>query len=131
MTFTLSSRSQFSPIDRQNPNQMKNLYIILGCFCALSATILSPIEVMAKSDTNRLAEGSALAQQANDKLEQATSQKDFQEVAQLLEKIVAMDPHNFKNQRTLGWVYLDKLHDPKAAYPHLLIAVNVQPNDGD
>jgi len=60
-----------------------------------------------------------LTRQASAKLQEASSQQDFREAAALLEQSVKLDPDNLDARQTLGWVYLDKLHEPQKAYPHL------------
>lgn len=72
---------------------------------------------------------SSLAQQAQDTLEQAQSQSDYENAAGLFERAVAAEPNNDDLRLTLGWVYLDKLHQPQPAYHHLKIVVADKPND--
>src|SRR5207248_9297601 len=56
---------------------------------------------------------------------------DFEEVAKLLEKARKLDRKNLDVRFKLGWVYLEKLHDAHAAYPHLAAVVKRRPNDVD
>ena len=67
--------------------------------------------------------------QADDKLHAASSPQDYQAAAAVLEKSVALDPHNPDTRQTLGWVYLDQLHEPVKAYPHLVRLVKMRPED--
>lgn len=71
----------------------------------------------------------SLSQQAHDQLEQATSTADYLQAATLYEQAVKADPYDYEDRVTLGWIYLDKLHDPAAAYPYLDMVVQHRPDD--
>ncbi len=70
-----------------------------------------------------------LTNQATEIMSSATSPDDYQRAAELLEKAVALDPMNMDTRLTLGWVYLDKLQRPHAAYPELEVVVKNRPDD--
>jgi tetratricopeptide (TPR) repeat protein len=70
-----------------------------------------------------------LTQQANAKLQEASSPQDYRDAAALLEAAVKLDPENIDARQTLGWVYLDRLHEPQTAYPHLKIVARRHPDD--
>lgn len=80
----------------------------------------------------KVVEATALARQANDLMQQsgaAGTQPDYQNVAQLLERAVDLDPNNLAIRLTLGWVYLDKLYQPDLARPHLAVVAEHHPRD--
>ncbi len=70
-----------------------------------------------------------LAQQAQDKLQQAASPQDFEDAASMLKQAAKANPNDYDVRLTLGWVYLDKLHKPEAAYEYLDTVVKHSPND--
>jgi tetratricopeptide (TPR) repeat protein len=109
---------------------MRTISLLLICLCAQSLTALPTkgAESFAENDQTKAA-AAKLASQADAKLREASSPQNYQEAAMLLEKSVALDPDNLEVRRTLGWVYLDKLHDPHKAYPHLAKAVKIWPDD--
>src|SRR5437016_3605583 len=107
---------------------MKTLYILLAWFCFGCGFLLSGASPAADK---KAGEAAALAQQAETRLQQAASRQDFQEVAKLLNQAARLDRKNLDVQFKLGWVYLDKLHDPHAAYPHLAKVVASRPDDAN
>ena len=72
-----------------------------------------------------------LSQQAQDAVQQAATPQEFQDAAGLCRRALAADPNNDDLRKTLGWVYLDKLHQPQNAYKQLQIVVAHRPNDVD
>lgn len=105
---------------------MKPLPLILVCLCAQSAAGLAAQDL---SSTNRPAPADDPAQQANAKLQDASSPQDYQQAAALLEQAVQRDPGNLDAREKLGWVYLDRLHQPQKAYPHLVIVAKNRPDE--
>jgi tetratricopeptide (TPR) repeat protein len=82
------------------------------------------------NSTNNAAVSSAdLAQQAQDKLQQATGRQDYEDAAALLKQAAKQDPTDYDVRLTLGWVYLDKLHEPDPAIVYLRDVVKHSPND--
>jgi len=61
--------------------------------------------------------------------EQTKTKADYQVAADAMEKALAARPDEIVLRRTLGWIYLDKLNDPKKAYVHLDTAYIQDPND--
>jgi tetratricopeptide (TPR) repeat protein len=72
---------------------------------------------------------SDLAQQGQDKLQHATSRQDYEDAANLLKQAAKANPNDYDVRMTLGWVYLDKLHEPETAYVYLNTVVKHSPND--
>jgi tetratricopeptide (TPR) repeat protein len=70
-----------------------------------------------------------LTNQAAQILAQAKTPDDYHRAADLLQSAVNSDPNNLDARLTLGWVYLDRLHDPRAAYPQLAIVAKWRSND--
>lgn len=70
-----------------------------------------------------------LAQQARDRLQQATTRQDFEEAASLYKAAIKADPKAYDMKLTLGWIYAEKLHNPEEAYPFLNDVVKHSPND--
>src|SRR5579872_5270208 len=97
---------------------MKTSHVVAGCWLLYSVCTIHGLGAGQTRDPGRAAD---LAQQANDKMQSATSPADYQEAAGLLKQAAALDPQNLDIQYTLGWVYLDRLHDPDLAYPHLAV----------
>jgi hypothetical protein len=95
---------------------MKIYRLIVICLCAGFTLIVSADESATTDNSSRAAD---LARQANDKLQDASSRDDFLAAAALLEKSVALNPDDLDVRQTLGWVYLDQLHEPRKAYPQL------------
>src|SRR5205085_1125647 len=58
-----------------------------------------------------------------------TAHDQYEIAADSMEKSLAIDPENAALQLTLGWVYLDRLHEPQQAYPHLADAARWHPGD--
>jgi tetratricopeptide (TPR) repeat protein len=59
-----------------------------------------------------------------------TDQKeDYQAAADALEQCSKVDPKNVKVQRSVGFLWLDKLKDPAKAFPHLEKAYELSPDD--
>src|SRR5882672_4340516 len=112
---------------------MKILPRHVACLCALSALTLSAADWSAVDQSSKPAEpqfeASELVQQAKAKLQEGASQQDLQEATSLLEQAVERDPANFDAQLTLGWIYLDRMHEPDNAYRHLAKAAKLNPDD--
>ena len=102
---------------------MKTIQFLLVGLCVQAATALFADET---SMTNNAAD---LEQQANVKLQEASSPQDYRDAAALLERAVKLDPSNLDQRQTLGWIYLDRLHEPQKAYPHLAIVAKNRPSD--
>ncbi len=118
---------------------MKTYLLLLGWlfFLAARSTIAAESTKAPGDVTNPDAAIAASRQsddmtnQAGEILEDAASPADYQRAADLLEKAVAVNPVDLDAQLTLGWVYLDKLHQPQAAYPHLRAVVKGRPEDAN
>jgi tetratricopeptide (TPR) repeat protein len=115
---------------------MKIYYLLVLCLCAgfvftVSADEFTNTDLSAQgfANTNNSSTASDLAQQAKAQLQEASSPQDFQAAAALLEKSIALNPGDLDVRQTLGWVYLDQLHEPQKAYPHLKILAQGHPND--
>ena len=106
---------------------MKISRLVLVCLCASRALSLSADQV-SNADSSQAAD---LARQADAKLQEASSPQDFRAAAALLEKSLKLNPQNLDARQTLGWIYLDQLHDPQKAYPHLEILARNRPDDVD
>src|SRR6185503_14332057 len=61
----------------------------------------------------------------------AATRSDYHEAARLLEEAASLDPDNLAIRLTLGWVYLDKLHDPHAADRHVAFVARRHPGDAN
>src|SRR6185503_4531978 len=109
---------------------MKTLLLAVGSFCVLSS-LLTPVRLSAKDDDWKRAQSDALMKSAEERLAQASTTQDYLDAAGILEQTVKMDKQNYKAQKTLAWVYLDKLHDPDAAYSHAKMAAKGMPDDVD
>jgi tetratricopeptide (TPR) repeat protein len=114
---------------------MKKHHHLCGSRClGLSLILLATGVPLFADDTNQTpppqpAATTSLAQQAQDTLQQASTPKDFADAAGLFNRALAADPNNDDLRQTLGWLYLDKLHQPQAAYKQLRIVVAHRPND--
>jgi tetratricopeptide (TPR) repeat protein len=109
-----------------------HLLLILSCLCAQSATAQHAVTPAGDNPAgDKQSQAAELALQADDKLHAASSPQNYQEAAALLEKSVELDPGNPDVRQTLGWVYLDCLHEPHQAYPHLVRLVKLRPDDVD
>jgi tetratricopeptide (TPR) repeat protein len=60
---------------------------------------------------------------------QSGQKKDFEAGAAKLEQASRFDPTNLAIKKTLGWLYLEKIHDPPKAYPYLNKVMELQPDD--
>lgn len=107
---------------------MKTSRRFLICLCAQITLTLAGDDI---SKTDNASAAAGLAQQADAKLQEASSPQDFQAAAALLEKAVQLDPKNLEARKTLGRVYLDRLHEPQKAYPHLAKLARNRPGDMD
>jgi len=95
------------------------------------ASLLCAIPV-AKADDNLITNSPAatgLAQEAQDKLQQAQTLQDYEQAAALFKQAIKASPDDYDMRLTLGWIYLDKLHDPEIAYWYLNTVVKHSPND--
>jgi tetratricopeptide (TPR) repeat protein len=110
---------------------MKTFQCVILCWVCIQFSNVSISYASPEDDAAKKTDAAALAKSAEGKLSQARSPQDFQEAADILEQSVKLNRHDFMAQRTLGWIYLDKLHDPQTAYPHLVIAAEGQPQDLD
>jgi Flp pilus assembly protein TadD len=97
----------------------------------MQSASLSPVHGSPRDEEVKKEYVTAQIQNANDKISRATTTAEFQEAADILKKVIKVNRNDYVAQRTLGWIYLDKLHDPHAAYPHLVIAARGQPDDLD
>jgi tetratricopeptide (TPR) repeat protein len=61
--------------------------------------------------------------------EQTKSADDFRAAADALKKCLDLMPDEIIVRRTLGWIYLEKLDEPKEAYPYLNSAYIKDPTD--
>jgi len=112
---------------------MKKLHRYAACVCALSSLTLLAADWSTVGQQSRASEpqfeSAELVKQAKAKMEASDSPQTFQEAADILEEAVKRDPDNFDARLTLGWVYLDRLHEPDKAYRHLAKAAKLNPND--
>jgi Flp pilus assembly protein TadD len=111
---------------------MKKFQVWMGWLLVSAATITAAMAVRAADEpaaSNGNEHAAALADQANEKLGTATTPEEYQAAADLLHEALTLDPNNLDVQFTLGWVYLDKLHDPQAAYRHLAVVVKWRGQD--
>ncbi|HXD00900.1 MAG TPA: tetratricopeptide repeat protein [Verrucomicrobiae bacterium] len=118
---------------------MKILPVLVLGWCAMTVSVsaagtkLSPLgtsdDELNHSDPKAYA--ASLAQEADDKLQGSPSQQDLQDAAKLLDKAATLDPDNLDLWTKAGWVHLEKLHDPVAAYPYLAAVVKRRPDDVD
>jgi tetratricopeptide (TPR) repeat protein len=116
----------------KNPYHIKRLGLCLGVLLFINikgATLFADDTNATPPWPKEAAGGSALAQQAQDTLEQAQSPKDYEDAAGLFERAVAAEPNNDDLRLTLAWLYLDKLHEPQPAYRNVKIVVADRPND--
>src|SRR5690348_17183860 len=97
---------------------MKTQPVLLTCVSLLLLT-QSLLPASPNEPVQNPAQAADLAHQADDKLNEATTMDQYRDAAKLLEQSVALDRSNLDVQFKLGWVYLDKIHEPHAAYPYL------------
>lgn len=69
------------------------------------------------------------AWELDNRAEQTKSPSDYRAAADAFEKCLAARPDDIVARRTLGWIYLEKLNEPKKAYKHLNIAYIQNSND--
>jgi predicted Zn-dependent protease len=62
---------------------------------------------------------------------QSKDREQFARAAELLETWLRAHPDDLEKRKTLAFTYLDKLHDPRAAVPHLQLVVAALPGDAD
>jgi Flp pilus assembly protein TadD len=103
----------------------------VGVVCVILQFTLSTTLHSARVDSRRVERAADLAKAAEAQLQTADSFEEYRQIAAQLEQAVDLNPKDFDSQRTLGWIYLDKLHDPHEAYPHLRIAAKGQPQNLD
>jgi tetratricopeptide (TPR) repeat protein/opacity protein-like surface antigen len=109
---------------------MKKFYLILGLFCTKTMLLVAAdINSEINASTGNADKAAALAQQGEARLQQATTPEDFKETAELYKNSAKLNGNNFDVQLTLGWIYMDKLHEPDSAYPHLVKAVKLRSDD--
>jgi len=58
-------------------------------------------------------------------------QEDYLAGAVLFEEAAQLDSENLSLLKTLGWIYLDRIYQPKKAYPYLKKASELNPGDLD
>jgi Flp pilus assembly protein TadD len=112
---------------------MKTTTVSLACLC-LCHQLTIPLSAQTPPDISGQSanpQAASLADAANTKLHQASSQQDYQQAADLLTKAERLDPKNPDIRKTLGWVYLDKLHRPHEAYPVLAPVAAAHTTDVD
>lgn len=102
---------------------MKAIRCFLVGLCLQAATALYADETFMTNNATDL------VSQANAKMQASSSLQTYRDAAALLEQAVQLDPANLDARQTLGWVYLDRLHEPQAAYPYLKIVAQGHPND--
>jgi len=61
--------------------------------------------------------------------ERTKSVADYRAAAAALQTCSDALPKDLNLERTLGWIYLEKLNEPKQAYPHLNYAYSTDPTD--
>ena len=97
--------------------------------CFLVALCMQTGAALYADETGMTNNAADLVSQANAKMQAAASPQDYRDAAALLTKAVKLDPANLDARQTLGWVYLDRLHDPHAAYPYLKKVARSRPDD--
>ena len=107
---------------------MKTTHLFLACLCTQFTLALSAAEV---SKPNKSSQAADLSRQADDQLQNASSPQNYREAAALLEKSVKLDPGDLDIRQKLGWIYLEKLHEPQKAYHHLALVAKNRPDDVD
>jgi tetratricopeptide (TPR) repeat protein len=99
---------------------------------AIAAFDSSPPQTRDSDEVQKLIEAARLALEADRYVRlgvASTERRDFRQAAQFLQKAVRLDPENLALRRTLGWLLLEKTHDPVAAYPELKMVVHYHPSD--
>jgi tetratricopeptide (TPR) repeat protein len=103
-----------------------SLYILVA---GLGIRLAAGLQAAQDTGSEKFTPPADLAEQADEKLKQASSPQDYEDAAALLKKAAKADPANMDVRLTLGWVYLDKLHDPHAASHTLKTVVKQRPGD--
>jgi len=81
------------------------------------------------SSQNHTAIAAEPLQQAIARAYATKKEADFQRAAELLEVHLERKPGDLTNRKSLGYLYLDKLHDSQRAIPHLEKVCASVPND--
>src|ERR1043165_6681725 len=106
--------------------------VLIGWLCLEASLIgITPQTFAAETIPAENQDAGAWEKQAEDKLQQARTHEDFVAAASYLERAAKLDPKNETVQQKLGWIYLEKLHDPFTAHAHLAAAIRLNPDDVD
>ena len=111
-------------------NKMKTFRVFLPCLYTLSLIILSAggNKLFAADDEANTAAAADLVQQANARLQEASSPQDFAAAALFGEgRQAGPDGSGCPPEALLA--YIDRLHEPRRAYPHLAEVARKRPDD--
>jgi len=101
---------------------------------AISVMAETPLEAQEPDAITHIIDAAKRASETDPKLQaaiQANNRIALADAADQLETALQSDPENPAIRKTLGWVYLDKLHWPRKAYPHIKRLAQMHPEDAD